>query len=91
MKGRGHVPQGTAHTTGEGPECDATKTVDKEAGARGWGRVVYSHWKKRERRKGTGEFVNYNLSACHRSPQATAKRDRRDENAKTRGNIAFGQ
>lgn len=22
----------------------------------------------------TGEFVNYNLSACHRSPQATAKR-----------------
>ncbi|KYN21534.1 hypothetical protein ALC57_06148 [Trachymyrmex cornetzi] len=29
---RGHVPQGTVRTTGEtlGPECDATKTVDKE-------------------------------------------------------------
>ncbi|KYQ59211.1 hypothetical protein ALC60_01797 [Trachymyrmex zeteki] len=32
---RGHVPQDTVRTTGEtlGPECDATKTVDKEQGS----------------------------------------------------------
>lgn len=38
---------------------------------------MHSRWKKREKAKETkrtGEFVNYSLSACHRSPQATAKR-----------------
>lgn len=86
IEGRGHVPQGTVRTTGEtvGPECDATKTVDKEQGPEEEDeeRVVHSHWKKREGRR-EQESSLITISLC--LPPFTAsdrKEDRREEDAK---------
>ncbi|KYN04355.1 hypothetical protein ALC62_05121 [Cyphomyrmex costatus] len=60
---RGHVPQGTGKTAG--PECDATKTVDKEQGSEededGW----YTRTGRREKgeRKQESSLITISLPA----------------------------
>lgn len=70
-------------TTGEtvGPECDATKTVDKEQGPEE-GQVVHSHWKKREgRREQESSLITISLPATvHRKrPRKGSERGRRED------------
>jgi len=73
-------------TTSEtvGPECNATKTVDKEQGFEKEDDDTRTGRRERGEREQESLLITISLP----SPQATAKRE---EDMKTHSNIAFGQ